>query len=429
MGSSERYLVISADSHAGPPLATFRDYVERGHLAAFDDFVEETNARRAALLEGMAGGSIGGGAMPPERIQAFASHESLQPGGHPGLSDPDRRRHDMDVEGISADVIFPDFPHLVSHEPPFGAVTAGHKLGEGGISRRSAETYDPELQWVGARAYNRWLVDFCSGAPERHAGIAIVPLHDVAAAVKEIHWARQAGLTGGILLPGMTPELPGWNAPVYEPVWTACEELEMPVNTHSGGELPDYGPGPDAILLLQTEVMFLSHRPLWWLMWGGVFERHPGLVFVLTEQMADWVPGLLRDLETQLSSMGGAAGGHGLSLGPREYWERQCFVGASFLSPGEARMRDEIGLGTICWASDYPHIEGSWPYSRESQQHACAGIPEADVRTMLGENAARAYGFDLEALRPLADQIGPTVEKVAEPLAEIPADYIGQAFR
>jgi hypothetical protein len=39
---------------------------------------------------------------------------------------------------------------------------------------------------------------------------------------------------------------------------------------------------------------------------------------------------------------------------------------------------------------------------------------------MLGENAARLYGFDLDELRPLAERIGITPALVATPLDEIP---------
>jgi hypothetical protein len=41
---------------------------------------------------------------------------------------------------------------------------------------------------------------------------------------------------------------------------------------------------------------------------------------------------------------------------------------------------------------------------------------------MLGENAASLYGFDLEALRPMAEKLGITPDLVRQPLEEIPAD-------
>jgi hypothetical protein len=49
-------------------------------------------------------------------------------------------------------------------------------------------------------------------------------------------------------------------------------------------------------------------------------------------------------------------------------------------------------------------------------------VDPGEVRKMLGENAAALYGFDLEALRPLAERAGITPALVATPLDEIPAD-------
>ena len=45
---------------------------------------------------------------------------------------------------------------------------------------------------------------------------------------------------------------------------------------------------------------------------------------------------------------------------------------------------------------------------------------------MVGGNAARVYGFDLDALAPVAARIGPRVDEVAVPLppGEIPAEAL-----
>jgi predicted TIM-barrel fold metal-dependent hydrolase len=59
------------------------------------------------------------------------------------------------------------------------------------------------------------------------------------------------------------------------------------------------------------------------------------------------------------------------------------------------------------WGTDYPHPEGSWPVTREQQLDAFHGVPDAELAAMLGGNAARVYGFDVEKLAPLAARIGP----------------------
>ena len=69
------------------------------------------------------------------------------------------------------------------------------------------------------------------------------------------------------------------------------------------------------------------------------------------------------------------------------------------------------------WGADYPHSEGSYPYSTEALRVAFADYAEPDVRAMVESTAARFYGFDLDLLRPIGDRIGPLVSDVAQPLA------------
>jgi hypothetical protein len=72
------------------------------------------------------------------------------------------------------------------------------------------------------------------------------------------------------------------------------------------------------------------------------------------------------------------------------------------------------------WGSDYPHDEGTGPYTREHLRQVMSHIDEAEKRQILGGNAAKLYGFDLDALAPIAAEHGPTVEELAKPLEELP---------
>jgi hypothetical protein len=113
-----------------------------------------------------------------------------------------------------------------------------------------------------------------------------------------------------------------------------------------------------------------------------------------------------------------------LSLRPSEYWARQCHVGSSFMRPAEAAMRHAVGVDTIMWGSDYPHKESSYPFSTEALRLSFAGVDPIEVQAMLGGNAARLFGFDLDALGEVASRVGPTHDQIASPLGtdEIPAD-------
>jgi hypothetical protein len=119
------------------------------------------------------------------------------------------------------------------------------------------------------------------------------------------------------------------------------------------------------------------------------------------------------------------------SLGrlPSEYWDTNCAVAASFLHREDCERRHRIGVDHIMWGADYPHLEGTSPYSHEAIRLTFAGLPEPEVRAMLGENAARVYGFDLAALEPLAARCGPRVAEVQAGLDAIPEGAASMAFR
>jgi hypothetical protein len=113
---------------------------------------------------------------------------------------------------------------------------------------------------------------------------------------------------------------------------------------------------------------------------------------------------------------------------PSDYWRENCMVAASFFHVDDCRERDALGVDRIMWGADYPHLEGTSPFSREAIRRTFADVPEPEVRAMLGENAARTYGFDLDVLRPLADRFGPGVDEVADGLDAIPEGAQSFAF-
>jgi predicted TIM-barrel fold metal-dependent hydrolase len=195
--------------------------------------------------------------------------------------------------------------------------------------------------------------------------VAIVPiLADVDSAVAEIRRARESGLRGGILIPAMWQPYPPYHDPRYEPVWTVCEELDMPIHTHSGpADRESYG---DEVGLYVCEVRWWAQRPLWFLLWSGVFERHPGLKFAVTEAGAFWAADLLwtmdivYDREHGAKKLGDKLVAK-LRMRPSEYFDRNCWIGASNTRRRELARRYEIGVGNLMWGNDFPHPEGTWP--------------------------------------------------------------------
>ena len=292
-----------------------------------------------------------------------------------------------------------------------------------------------EHRWAGLRAHNRWLADFVSEAPERRAGIIQIFLGDVEGSVKEIEWAAEQGLRGGILVPGAPPDSPfePLYSHTYEPIWAAAAAAGLPLNHHAGGATPNFGNYfPASLAMFMLEVQWWTQRALWHLMFSGVFERYPDLNYVITETGTAWVPDTLSKLDSFYHRMkhsrygsesifGGQAVAK-MSLTPAEYFNRQCYIGASFLRPAETEIVRSIGVDRIMWGSDYPHIEGSYPHTREHLRLTFARMTPEETTTILTENAAKVYKFDLDALAPLAEKYCPTKEFVATPIdySEIP---------
>jgi predicted TIM-barrel fold metal-dependent hydrolase len=352
--------------------------------------------------------------------------KDLQAGRRTQNWDDDRRVSELEADGVVAEVTFPNTI------PPF--------FPTGAVIARPPQPEEYELRLAGIRAHNRWLADWCARYPDRRAGIGQIFLNDVDDAIDDVRWCREHGLRGGVLLqpaPDDMKHIKPLYAPDYDPLWRECEDLGVVLNAHSGGAgMPDYGPYPAAGLLWITETTFFSRRPLAQMLLSGVFERFPELKFVLTENGASWVPTVLAQLDA-FSKQARATGRIGelkydpdemLPLLPSEYFARNCWMGVSFPSPVEAQTRNQIGLDRFMWGSDYPHDESTWPNTREGLRRAFAGTPDAELRRLLGGNAAEVYGFDLDTLAPIAARVGPTVDELNEPYSGIPEGNRSPAF-
>jgi predicted TIM-barrel fold metal-dependent hydrolase len=397
----DRYLVVSADCHAGADLSTYKSYLP-------SEWHDEYDAWANYFSD------------PWEHEPHASLDQDLKPGPASFDSrlnwDGEHRREVLESEGIVAEVVFPNTA------PPFfpgGILTVAIPQTRSDYERRLA----------GLRAHNRWLKDFCDELPGRRAGVGQVFLNDVEDTLEEIKWVKE-NLTGGIILPGDAPGgLVPLYSPKYDPIWELCADLGVPVHRHSNlpGEAvtEDNGPAGAAIGLIESS--FFAHRGLAHLIFAGAFERFPGLKFVLTEGGAFWVPGYLAELDAlyeganQRGSLvnwfvGPAA--NRLERCPSEYFSSNCYVGASFLTPAEGTMRHEIGIDRIMWGSDLPHTEGTYPYTMEALRATFAQMPYSEAQQILADNASHVYGFDLVKLREISDQIGPLVSKVARPLTD-----------
>lgn len=388
--------IISIDGHVKAPREVYRDYVEAKHRNAFDDWLraEEASGRPDA------------GNLSPDL-------------GPEAQWDFDRRRRDLESQGVVAEVLFPN-----------GVPFQSSPLDDSG------QAATPELTRAGKMIYNRWLADVCSDAEGRVCGQAAIAFDDVEQAVQDIHWARERGL-GGIMMPALQPGGRFFFDPALDPIWAAIQEVGLPISQHGGVGVPTYSPpGMAAILTLAYEHAFFSGRSLWQLIVGGVFDRFPELKLVFVETEVHWIAPALRNLDMKMS-MGDEWTAfaafiereRAFSRLPSEYWASNCYAGISPFHPNQLAIETlgsayqpepgefTIGSDRAMFGVDYPHFETAYPATMErvAQLLQPSTVGEEDARRILFDNAAEVYGFDRNALKPHVERVGFELGDVPSP--------------
>jgi predicted TIM-barrel fold metal-dependent hydrolase len=415
--SAENVIVMSNDGHAGPRLVKdLRSYCEKKYLEQFDEY-----AAAVSTSDGSHRGFLSGGndkdplfGVSTEINAAAVRRMELnqQTAGH---YDARTRLLDMDWDGIAAEVIFHG---SLNHEPlPF----TGKHLD---IFNELANI---ELLYVGYQIYNRWLADYVSVAPERLLGLIYIPAWDVDKCITEVRLGASAGLRG-VNLPAPRPGIAEYDDPVWEPFWSVCEQLNLSLNTHAGVPLFSYT-GPQTQTVSRLEIgSWPSRRGMFRLIFGGVFERHPSLNYLLTECSRGWWSYTARDVDQAWEHPTPALRAQ-VPKRPSEYMRNHLFVGASFMPPSEVQdALAEDYWTNVVWGRDYPHGEGTYKYpeydgepsmTKRYFRWAFADCPIDKTRAMLGENGVRAYHLDRTVLAEIAARIGPSLDEIQQPFDEL----------
>jgi len=405
----ERALIVSSDGHAMAEMVDYKPYLPRRFHAAFDEFLKvyTEHGLRSSDPEWLSN------RLDPDEVDKWRN-DVVAEGRLVGDSNPQARIAEMDRDGRSAEILFPDFGR------PFELGTPIRESLVGYVRR-------PEQIAAGFPAHNRWLADFISIAPERFGAMANVSFDDVDAAIAEINWARAAGLRG-VLLPAFDEERPLF-APEFDRIWSTLEDIDMPLNCHVGASsvsnrlfpLKAVQAAPHAACVLplfNAQTQFFTHQILNQMIWGGVLERHPRLQVIFTEFGSSWVVGALHNMDyTYDGSYLRRDVRSVIRSKPSEYFARQCYLGSSIFSRAEISQRGEIGVDKMMLGMDYPHHEGTWAAGPGTAAYlratvgACA-VPADEARMLLAENAIRVWGFDRDALQPIAERVGPPMGEI-----------------
>ena len=297
---------------------------------------------------------------------------------------PELRLADMDRDGVEAHVIF-------------GPVTA-------------IDAPDVELRDACYRAYNDWLEEFCSVAPNRLIGVPQVPEYPDAA-VKELERLIAKGCFRQVLMQVAIAK-PRIHDKAWEPFWNLLEQSGMILSWHVTvflGAGVDPGQGKIAGTFTVTKALISQFLdPFVDLFAWGILEHHPKLKILLVEGGLGWLPWVVQELDYRHwrlwegKDFWNDKGGVDLVTKPSELFKRQVY--ATFQEDYVAmNLLPFYGDDKVLWASDYPHPDSIWPNSHATVERQMTHLPPETVRKLTRDNAAKLYGLDQYAARQAAE--------------------------
>jgi predicted TIM-barrel fold metal-dependent hydrolase len=366
--------VISADCHVNEP----------PHV--FDGVPARLKDRAPRMMRGADGGdgwSFDGG--PPKRtlgIEATAGRatadkrmsglrfEEILPGNYDGAA----HAKDMEKDGVDVSVVYPN----------------------SAISAYTIE--DRELALACLRSYNDWvLAEFQGASPDHIVGLPMLPVDDgMDVCLTELERVVDTGARA-LFIPG-SPARP-YHDQYYDPLFARAEQAGLPLTFHRNfggkpGEADWDGFANQVLTTAGTVYRFFSAiRPFTYMIFGGVFVRHPDLKVVCAEVNFGWLPFWAQTMEQNFDVRSNLDDRTiQADRRPTEYLGQNLFVTVLDDHVGFRLVNDYPWLAdTALYSTDYPHSVTLWPRSRQVVAELAAGLPADAREKILSGNAAHLY--------------------------------------
>ena len=370
------YRVISADTHIIEPPdlwasrvePKFRDQCPR--VVTIEDrevwIVENLIAGQGTIRQGARTGFRFD--QRDKLVDTVNTFEEVRPGGY----DPNEAIKDMDLDGIDVAVIYPTEAFGIYHEC------------------RST----PLLNEV-FRVYNAFLAEFCSAHPKRLKGIGMINIDDLDDGLREMERCKKLGMVG-VGIPVYNSRMK-YNSPVFEPLWAAAEDLDIPISLHINTNRPadheQFGVAGVAVApLFFIAGDYWPKLSLADMILSGVFDRHPKMLVTVVEYELAWAANFIQRLDYHYDQSAAGLGGYRFKSGmmPSDFFHKHCFIVGMEDGLG-IRLRDIIGVDNIMWGNDYPHVESTFPKSQEFLARILEDCTEEEKAKISGGNAARVY--------------------------------------
>ena len=325
--------------------------------------------------------------VPQTRLSAAAgfSREEVKVTGityeemRDGCYDPVARLSDMDMNHTEAQMSFPSVPRF--------------------CGQTFMEADDKVLSDLCVKAYNDWMVEeWCAGSEGRLIPLTIVQLWDAELAAAEVHRNAERGVRA-VCFSEIPPylNLPSIHTDYWEPFFRACEETGTVINMHIGSSSKMPSTSADAPAAVGSTLTFgnaMSSMADW--LFSGWLERLPTLKLAYSEGQIGWIPYILERADNVWEE-NRAWGGFGENVPepPSTYYYRQIY-GCFFDDKYGLDNLEKVGVDNICFETDYPHSDSTWPHSKEVAEKLMGHLPEDVIYKLMRGNAIEMLGLDFD---------------------------------
>lgn len=368
------FKLIDAEMHVMEPVDLWQRYIDPEFKDRAPRRLDERRWDIRTMVEGEVMAALPGGDSP---AQTAAEEKALGDRYAEEIArdfDPASQVKAMDKEGLDLAILFPTSAMYV---------TAFTRM-------------DARFAAAACRAYNDWLYDYIQAAdPRRMFGAAAISAHDVGSAVAEVRRAvGELGMKAAFLRPNIYNDRP-WHDPHYDPLWAACQELNIPIGFHetTGSRMKAAGTdrfrdmGRVHISTHSMEQMLACMD----IIMGGVMERFPKLRFAFLEANCGWLPFWLHRMDEHYEWREPYGEMTHLTMPPSEYFRRQGFAAVECDESFVKHVVEAFGDDNLVTTTDYPHGDSKYPKAMDL--FMALPLSDSSKRKILWDNSVRLYAL------------------------------------
>ena len=165
---------------------------------------------------------------------------------------------------------------------------------------------------------------------------------------------------------------------------------------HIGSSSKMPSTSPDAPFIISSTLTFQNAMgSLLDYMFSGTLARFPKLTIAYSEGQVGWMPYILERADKLWEERSDNSFGTWLPEPPSSYIPGRVY-GCIFDDATGLRNRDVIGMDQICFETDYPHADSTFPHSKEVLTKICAeaGLNDEEIYKLARGNAIKAFGLE-----------------------------------